>query len=252
MEISAIGVRPGVARPRPVEETAPGPSVQRPGQQAKTTVAEARQSGADLPANAQGLAASAIARGAEPSSVFAALVPRVEDEVSVSGSEVAEERAEGIVEKRARGLEEAQTEALADARADDAVAAEEAVYTESVAEDYVVTGEETDALPVVLDSDDTERSAVTDDVDAIGAGRESGESNVIEASPAVPEATPADAPEQPEIEQSEPLSAEPGPPLAADGARGTSALVRAAEAAYTETVAGLQARAQGAAAERVV
>ena len=44
----------------------------------------------------------------------------------------------------------------------------------------------------------------------------------------------------------------PGPPRAADGAEGTGALVRAAEAAYSEAVAGLRARAEGLATERVV
>ena len=44
------------------------------GQQAKVAVAAAREAGLDLPKNAQGLAASAIARGAAPESVFAALV----------------------------------------------------------------------------------------------------------------------------------------------------------------------------------
>ena len=44
------------------------------GQQARAAVAEARAGGAELPRNAQGVAASAIARGADPASVFAALV----------------------------------------------------------------------------------------------------------------------------------------------------------------------------------
>ena len=44
------------------------------GQQAKAAVAAAREAGAELPKNAQGIAASGIARGADPSSIFAALV----------------------------------------------------------------------------------------------------------------------------------------------------------------------------------
>lgn len=47
------------------------------GQQAKAAVAAAREAGAELPKNAQGLAASGIARGAEPASIFAALVSPV-------------------------------------------------------------------------------------------------------------------------------------------------------------------------------
>ena len=45
-----------------------------PGQLAKAAVAAARDAGIELPRNAQGLAASQIARGADPASVFAALV----------------------------------------------------------------------------------------------------------------------------------------------------------------------------------
>ena len=47
------------------------------GQQAKAAVSAARDAGAELPKNAQGLAASGIARGAEPASIFAALVTSV-------------------------------------------------------------------------------------------------------------------------------------------------------------------------------
>jgi hypothetical protein len=41
---------------------------------AKAAVAEARVAGVEMPKNAQGLAASAIAKGADPASVFAAQV----------------------------------------------------------------------------------------------------------------------------------------------------------------------------------
>ena len=44
------------------------------GQQAKAAVAAATEAGAELPKNAQGIDASGIARGADPSSIFAALV----------------------------------------------------------------------------------------------------------------------------------------------------------------------------------
>ncbi len=42
-----------------------------PGQQAKAAVAAARAAGVDMPANAQGLAASQIAKGADAGSLFA-------------------------------------------------------------------------------------------------------------------------------------------------------------------------------------
>ena len=54
--------------------TRPGKAAQAVGHMAKAAVAEAKSLGVDLPKNAQGMAASAIARGAEASSVFAAIV----------------------------------------------------------------------------------------------------------------------------------------------------------------------------------
>ena len=46
-----------------------------PGQLAKAAVQEAQVAGAELPKNAQGIAASSIAKGADPASVFSALIP---------------------------------------------------------------------------------------------------------------------------------------------------------------------------------
>lgn len=61
------------AGPRAAAQPAqPGKSAQAPGQLAKQAIAAARAAGVELPRNAQGVAASAIARGADPSSVFAA------------------------------------------------------------------------------------------------------------------------------------------------------------------------------------
>lgn len=54
--------------------TRPGKSGQAIGHIAKAAVAEAKTAGVDLPENAQGMAASAIAKGADPASIFAALV----------------------------------------------------------------------------------------------------------------------------------------------------------------------------------
>lgn len=51
-----------------------GKSAMAPGQQAKAAVSAARAAGVDLPKNAQGLAASQIAKGAEAASVFAAQI----------------------------------------------------------------------------------------------------------------------------------------------------------------------------------
>lgn len=51
-----------------------GKRADAPGQQAKAAVAMAREAGVDLPRNAQGVAASAIARGADAASVFAGLM----------------------------------------------------------------------------------------------------------------------------------------------------------------------------------
>ncbi|NNF72127.1 MAG: hypothetical protein HKN02_08055 [Rhodobacteraceae bacterium] len=67
----------------------PGKSAEAPGQQAKAAVAQARADGIDLPRNAQGVAASQIARGADPASVFAALnPPPVEDPPPVADAPV--------------------------------------------------------------------------------------------------------------------------------------------------------------------
>ncbi|PWJ16988.1 hypothetical protein [Jannaschia seohaensis] len=67
--------------------TRPGKSAQAVGQMAKVAVAEAKAAGVELPKNAQGLAASSIAGGADPSSVFAALTtpPPVEEGDAPSG-----------------------------------------------------------------------------------------------------------------------------------------------------------------------
>lgn len=86
----------------------PGKSSQAVGQMAKTAVAEAKAAGVDVPKNAQGLAASSIARGAEPSSVFAAMIAPEPDPVIGQGGDV-----DGPVP--AMSDSEAETVALADA-----------------------------------------------------------------------------------------------------------------------------------------
>lgn len=73
--IGAIGEQAAAsARPPGAEQ---GRRAEAVGQQAKAAVLAAREAGAELPKNAQGLAASGIARGADPASLFAALVTPV-------------------------------------------------------------------------------------------------------------------------------------------------------------------------------
>ena len=71
----------------------PGKSAQAAGHLAKAAFAEAKSVGIEVPKNAQGMAASSIARGAEPSSVFAALVaqrPTDETSTSAGGTDVSD------------------------------------------------------------------------------------------------------------------------------------------------------------------
>lgn len=58
----------------PSPQSAPGKSGMAVGQIAKKTVAAAFAAGIEMPRNAQGIAASALARGADPASLFAAQV----------------------------------------------------------------------------------------------------------------------------------------------------------------------------------
>lgn len=60
------------------------------GQAAKAAAAAAVEAGAELPKNATGLAASAIARGADPGSIFAARVEPEAGPDDAAGSVVAE------------------------------------------------------------------------------------------------------------------------------------------------------------------
>lgn len=60
------------------------------GQQAYAAVAAARDAGLDLPKNAHGFAASAIARGAAPESVFAAIVSPPADDGGHSAGDAVE------------------------------------------------------------------------------------------------------------------------------------------------------------------
>lgn len=80
-----------------------GKSAQAVGQQAKAIVAIAREAGAEVPRNARGLAASALARGIDPASLFAARVTEPEGlgdpiepgDAPVAGAPVAEVSIDG-------------------------------------------------------------------------------------------------------------------------------------------------------------
>lgn len=66
----------------------PGKSQQSVGHMAKAAVSEAKSAGIELPKNAQGMAASAIAKGADPASVFAALLVPDPSEPGEPGDDV--------------------------------------------------------------------------------------------------------------------------------------------------------------------
>lgn len=66
------------------------------GQQAKSAIVMAREAEGDIPRNAQGVAASAIARGIDPASLFAARVVDETVEPPVFAGPEVEEGAEGL------------------------------------------------------------------------------------------------------------------------------------------------------------
>ena len=69
-----------------LQSARPGKSAQSIGHQAKAAVEIARANDTELPKNAQGAAASAIARGADPQSVLAANLAINEPSVTESAS----------------------------------------------------------------------------------------------------------------------------------------------------------------------
>ncbi|MHA6262937.1 hypothetical protein ACXYMO_07030 [Arenibacterium sp. CAU 1754] len=76
--------------PSPPVAVRPGKSAQSIGHQAKQAVAAAREAGVEAPRNAQGAAASQIAQGADPASVFAARIaelPPAPTDAMPSGSD---------------------------------------------------------------------------------------------------------------------------------------------------------------------
>lgn len=79
---SPLSVQPPAAPPPP---SGPGKSGMAVGQIAKQAVSDARAAGIGLPRNAQGMAASQIAKGADPASVFAALATPEGDPVDSIG-----------------------------------------------------------------------------------------------------------------------------------------------------------------------
>ena len=82
-----------------------GKNAQAVGQQAKAIVAIARELGADMPKNAQGLAASTVARGIDPASLFAARVAEPESAGDTVAPGVAPVAVEPVAEVAADGVE---------------------------------------------------------------------------------------------------------------------------------------------------
>ena len=74
MMMGPVGIDAAMPRGGPDQADGPGKKMQAVGQKAKMAVAMAREAGIDLPKNAQGIAASGLARGADPESLFASLV----------------------------------------------------------------------------------------------------------------------------------------------------------------------------------
>ncbi len=285
MEISATAGLAGLQRPAPRLAEGAGQAGNAPGQQAKEAVRTAREAGAELPKNAQGVASSAIARGAEPSSVFAALVPPPSEPTppdlpdpypdivpyeetggvaASGGSETIEAanaatavRGEEIDQARSASRDAAQAEKLADRRADSAAAEADAATGVAGAEEADRAARDARAETEASDRlrEAARREAAAEPAEDTGRSRET-EIRFDVPEPEAPAETGAAAqprqtaaarePEPP----SEPLDS--APPSAADGARGVVALRNAAEAAYAEAVDGLRARAQGETAERVL
>ena len=76
--------------PAPVDgPEGPGKSAQSVGHRAKAAVAAAQEAGLEVPKNAQGYAASMIAKGADPETLFAALVEEPPAEVPIDETEPA-------------------------------------------------------------------------------------------------------------------------------------------------------------------
>lgn len=83
--VTSVAVPPAPVPQAPAPEPLrPGKSGQSVGHMAKQAVAAARGAGVELPSNAQGLAASQIAKGADPASVFAAQITPPEDDVPLA------------------------------------------------------------------------------------------------------------------------------------------------------------------------
>lgn len=291
MEISAAAVRAVYPRPAPGASEAAARAVSAPGQQAREAVRTAREAGADLPRNAQGVASSAIARGAEPSSVFAALVPPAAEpgasdpadpasdtaparegeaagSIGAGGEEpieetgrVTEARGREVDAARAEARETAQEEKLADrsadaAAADEAVGVSEANDADTAAEARAEAGDP-EALAAREEAERQEQllaDGTARDAGAPGTDDEVRLAAPGEAGNAGQAQAARGAAAGPEAAEGPTFAAPPSPdaPSAADGATGAAALTNAAEAAYAEALAGLRAQARGETADRVV
>ena len=90
------------------------------GHQAKAAVVAAREAGADLPKNAQGLAASGLAHGADAEALFASLIisdTPLDDapgpDAPSGGENIASEEANDVVVRPSEAVGEEMTEELA-------------------------------------------------------------------------------------------------------------------------------------------
>ncbi|MGR3291193.1 MAG: hypothetical protein ACU0C9_08365 [Paracoccaceae bacterium] len=83
--------------PPPSETNRPGNSAQSVGHRAKAAIAAAHDSGVEVPKNAQGVAASQIASGADPATLFAA-ISKDEPEAPDIGPQGADEPVETLAQ----------------------------------------------------------------------------------------------------------------------------------------------------------
>ena len=109
-----VSSTPSFHTPRPpapdTGPTGPGKSAQSVGHRAKAAVADAREAGLEVPKNAQGYAASMIAKGADPATLFAALVQEPPQETPATNTEPAITDLDGSAPVEGEPVESAEAE----------------------------------------------------------------------------------------------------------------------------------------------
>ena len=109
-----VSSTPSFHTPRPpapdTGPTGPGKSAQSVGHRAKAAVADAREAGLEVPKNAQGYAASMIAKGADPATLFAALVQEPPQETPATDTEPAITDLDGSAPVEGEPVESASVE----------------------------------------------------------------------------------------------------------------------------------------------